>query len=143
MNIKVIRTVEELEAFVVSLFKLRAQMEGTVEAPPELARKEHIKHPPMYAVILHNDETTGPDFVVDVLMTVFKVDGPRAYNIMLDAHMHGQALVQVYTLDMAETLVAHAMAMIENAVPGSDFTSNTGLASCELKFTIETATDSE
>lgn len=70
------------------------------EARPELAP------PPMYKVIIMNDDYTPMDFVVDVLESFFNMNREKATRIMLTIHMEGQATVGIYTRDVAETKAA-------------------------------------
>lgn len=70
---------------------------ATQTADPALAR------PPMYKVILHNDDFTPMEFVVRVLQTFFNLDSETAVQVMLTVHSHGKATCGVYTRDIAET----------------------------------------
>lgn len=69
----------------------------TEAARPKTAR------PPLYKVVLHNDDYTPMDFVVDVLCTFFTMDVEKATQIMLAVHTRGKAVCGVYTRDVAET----------------------------------------
>jgi len=62
-----------------------------------------IKEPGKYAVLLHNDEVTTMDFVVEVLINVFNKTIPEAENLMMDVHEKGQGIAGVYTFDIANT----------------------------------------
>ncbi|MBB3191536.1 ATP-dependent Clp protease adapter ClpS [Halomonas cerina] len=64
---------------------------------PELAR------PPLYKVVLHNDDFTPMEFVVEVLQTFFHMDSESAVQIMLTVHTRGKATCGVFTRDIAET----------------------------------------
>lgn len=70
------------------------------------------KRPPMYKVVLMNDDYTPMDFVVMVLESVFNKDHAEALEIMLQVHNKGAAVVGIYTRDVAETkagiVVEHA-----------------------------------
>ena len=70
------------------------------------------KRPPMYKVVLMNDDYTPMDFVVMVLESVFHKDHAEALEIMLQVHSKGAAVVGIYTRDVAETkagiVVEHA-----------------------------------
>jgi ATP-dependent Clp protease adaptor protein ClpS len=64
-----------------------------------------IQEPPMYKVVLLNDDYTTQEFVVEVLVSVFHKDVPSATRIMLDVHRLGAGTVGVYTWDIASTKV--------------------------------------
>ncbi|MFA0790449.1 ATP-dependent Clp protease adapter ClpS [Microbulbifer echini] len=70
------------------------------EAPPKL------KRPPMYKVIMLNDDYTPMDFVVETLELFFGVNRERATQLMMQVHMRGKAVCGVYTRDIAETKAA-------------------------------------
>ena len=71
----------------------------------EEARPE-IKPPPMYKVVLLNDDFTPMDFVVDVIQTFFEIDHDRATQIMLHVHTRGKGVCGIFTFEIAETKVA-------------------------------------
>ena len=75
---------------------------GTVveTAKPEVAR------PPMYSVLLLNDDYTPMDFVVDVLVRFFALDAERATQVMLHVHTRGRGVCGVYSREVAESKVA-------------------------------------
>ncbi len=61
--------------------------------------------PPMYRVVLINDDYTPMEFVVEVLMRFFLLSEPEATLIMLQVHKQGKGYCGVYTKDVAETKV--------------------------------------
>ncbi|MES2985319.1 MAG: ATP-dependent Clp protease adapter ClpS [Pseudomonadota bacterium] len=67
--------------------------------------KAKTKRPPMYKVILLNDDYTPMDFVVMVLEQIFRRPHHDALNVMLEVHQKGAGLAGVYTRDVAETKV--------------------------------------
>lgn len=67
--------------------------------------KTKTKRPPMYKVILLNDDFTPMDFVVMVLEQIFRRPHADALNVMLEVHQKGAGLAGVYTRDVAETKV--------------------------------------
>lgn len=71
-----------------------------------------LEEPKMYRVLLHNDHYTSMDFVVIVLMKVFRKQLAEATKIMLDVHRQGKGLCGIYTYDVAVTKVVqvHKMA---------------------------------
>ena len=70
---------------------------ATAEAKPKL------KRPPMYKVILLNDDYTPMEFVVHILEKFFALDREKATQIMLTVHTQGAATVGIYPRDVAET----------------------------------------
>ena len=68
--------------------------------------KPKLKRPPLYQVVLLNDDYTPMDFVVEVLELIFGMDRQKATRIMLEVHTKGKGRCGVYTYDIAETKVA-------------------------------------
>ncbi|AXY56592.1 ATP-dependent Clp protease adapter ClpS [Acinetobacter chinensis] len=66
-------------------------------APPEL------KRPPMYAVLLMNDDYTPMDFVIEILQQYFAMNLDQATQVMLTVHYEGKGVAGVYPRDIAET----------------------------------------
>lgn len=69
------------------------------------AVKNKTQPPPMYKVLLNNDDYTPMDFVVEVLVRFFNIDVEKANQIMLTIHYRGQAVCGIYTAEIAETKV--------------------------------------
>jgi ATP-dependent Clp protease adaptor protein ClpS len=65
-----------------------------------------VQKPKLYRVLLHNDDFTPMEFVVEILTSIFKKQPDTARKIMLDVHHHGQGLCGIYPYDVAETRVA-------------------------------------
>ena len=65
-----------------------------------------LKRPPMYRVLLINDDFTPMEFVVDILQGVFGMDRTGATRVMLEVHTKGRGSCGVYTYEIAETKVA-------------------------------------
>ena len=61
--------------------------------------------PPMYKVILHNDDYTSMEFVVQILITVFGKSLEKATKIMLNVHNKGKEICGIYTRQIAETKI--------------------------------------
>lgn len=68
--------------------------------------KPRLKRPPLYKVILLNDDYTPMDFVVHVLETFFSIDRENATRIMLDVHKRGKGVCGIFTHQIAETKVS-------------------------------------
>jgi len=64
-----------------------------------------VKEPPLYKVLLLNDDYTTMEFVVDVLVFVFHKSSEDATRIMLDVHKKGAGVCGVYPYDVAQTKV--------------------------------------
>ena len=65
-----------------------------------------VKRPPLYQVVLLNDDYTPMEFVVDVLEHIFGMDRTSATRVMLEVHTRGNGVCGVYTYEIAETKVA-------------------------------------
>jgi len=75
----------------------------------------YLKKPSMYAVVIHNDEITTMDFVVQLLTTVFQMPPPRAAALMMAVHENGQGIAGVYVFDIAATKKSQAGQMAMQA----------------------------
>jgi len=67
---------------------------------PKLAK------PPVYQVVLLNDDYTPMEFVVEVLQVFFRMDKEKATQVMLHVHQRGKGVCGLYTREIAETKVA-------------------------------------
>jgi ATP-dependent Clp protease adaptor protein ClpS len=72
--------------------------------------KPRVKRPPLYNVILMNDDYTPMEFVVHILERFFSKDRPSATRIMLEVHTRGKGVCGAYTHEIAETKVAQVNA---------------------------------
>jgi ATP-dependent Clp protease adaptor protein ClpS len=68
-----------------------------------------LKEPPLYRVVLINDDYTPMEFVVDILQSVFGMERTRATQVMLEVHTKGKGVCGVYNFEIAETKVAQVM----------------------------------
>ena len=71
----------------------------------DLLDKEDIKvrKPNKYKVVFHNDDYTPMDFVLALLMEVFRKPFSESYNIMMTVHQKGKGIAGVYSKEIAET----------------------------------------
>ena len=69
-----------------------------------------LKRPPLFQVVLLNDDYTPMEFVVDVLQRIFGMDRVKATRVMLEVHTKGKGVCGVFTFEIAETKVAQVMA---------------------------------
>lgn len=71
--------------------------------------KTKTERPPLYKVMLLNDDFTPMEFVVHVLERFFGLNHAQAFEIMLTVHKKGLAVVGVFSAEVAETKVAQVM----------------------------------
>ncbi len=67
--------------------------------------EQEVREPPMYRVVLHNDDYTTMEFVVELLMHIFNKNVEEATRIMLNVHRNGKGVCGIYTYEVAETKV--------------------------------------
>jgi ATP-dependent Clp protease adaptor protein ClpS len=70
-----------------------------------------LKEPPLYRVVLLNDDYTPMEFVVNVLESIFGMERTRATHVMLEVHTRGKGVCGVYNFEIAETKVAQVMSV--------------------------------
>ena len=70
-----------------------------------------VEEPPLFKVLLHNDDFTTMEFVVWVLQSIFNMTEDQAIQIMLNVHVKGIGVAGVYTYEVAEMKVAKTTAM--------------------------------
>ena len=89
------------------------QMSGEFDQDNEqglaLETRTKTKRPPLYKVLLLNDDYTPMEFVVVVLERFFGKNHTQAFEIMLTVHKKGMAVVGVFSHEIAETKVAQVM----------------------------------
>ena len=72
-----------------------------------------LKKPKHYKVIMYNDDYTTMEFVIEILMIIFKKSLEEANKIMLDVHKKGKGIAGIYPYDIAVTKVSLAMSKAE------------------------------
>jgi ATP-dependent Clp protease adaptor protein ClpS len=79
----------------------------------EILEESETELEPLFKVIIHNDNITPMDFVVDILKTVFYLANDKASDIMLTAHVYGSAYVQTLARSEAQQRIdkAHTEAL--------------------------------
>ena len=97
----------------------------TVDNPPTKVKPKttprtapKTARPPLYKVILLNDDYTPREFVVKVLEAVFRMNESQAYRVMMTAHQRGACVIAVFSRDVAETKAKEATELgKENGYP--------------------------
>ena len=79
------------------------------------AEKTRLKPPPLYKVLLLNDDYTPMDFVVVVLQTVFAMSREKATQVMLQVHREGMGVCGTYTREVAATKVEQVIDIARQA----------------------------
>ncbi len=96
-------------------FSTKLSSEPTDTAKPETRHqdgvvvqeaKPELKEPPLYQVVLLNDDFTPMEFVVEILLKFFSKDKVEATQIMLQVHLEGKGICGKYTAEIAETKVS-------------------------------------
>jgi ATP-dependent Clp protease adaptor protein ClpS len=77
--------------------------------------QQKLQRPKLYKVLLHNDDYTTMEFVVDILKSIFAHTETTATAIMLNIHRTGVGVAGVYTYQIAETKVSEVMQAAEEA----------------------------
>lgn len=80
-----------------------SDQDGQQQGTATLSSRPKLARPPLYKVVLLNDDYTPMEFVVDVLVQFFQMSEEKATQIMLTIHTKGQAVCGVYSRDVAET----------------------------------------
>ena len=78
---------------------------------PVAESEERVEEPPLFKVLLHNDDYTTMEFVVQVLEAIFNMAEDQAIQVMLNVHMKGVGVAGIYPFEIAEMKVAKTTAM--------------------------------
>ena len=81
----------------------------------EIDEQTQVKEPNKYKVLLLNDDYSTMDFVIEVLVNIFKKTNDEATQIMLIIHQKGKAVCGIYTHEIAATKVAQVRANARKA----------------------------
>ena len=87
------------------------EREHSFEEEVATETREKLKKPPLYRVVLHNDDFTTMEFVVEVLTHVFNKSEADAFRIMWAVHTQGAGVAGVYTYEVAEMKVERVTQM--------------------------------
>lgn len=98
----------------LSLAQMPLRMTGRTDGPGDESQlltktRARSQRPPMYKVMLLNDDYTPMEFVVHILERFFGLSHAQAFEIMLTVHKKGLAVVGVFSFEVAETKVAQVM----------------------------------
>ena len=72
---------------------------------PDVILEDDLQEPRLYSVLLHNDDYTTMEFVINILVEVFHKSAEQAAAIMLAVHENGMGICGVYPHEVAETKV--------------------------------------
>ena len=88
-------------------WRMSAEEEGDSEGGVALEEsKPELKRPPLFKVVLINDDYTPMEFVVEILEVFFRMNREQATHVMLTVHTQGKGVCGIYTRDIAETKAA-------------------------------------
>lgn len=84
-------------------------MSNQIDVILDTKTKKEIKEPSRYKVLMLNDDHTPMDWVIDLLIKVFKHSHENAVNLTMTVHNEGSAVVGIYTYEIAEQKVVEAI----------------------------------
>jgi ATP-dependent Clp protease adaptor protein ClpS len=82
-----------------------------LDEAPVAESQEKTEEPPLFKVLLHNDDYTTMEFVVWVLEAVFNMPEEQAIQVMLNVHLRGVGVAGIYTFEVAEMKVEKTIAL--------------------------------
>jgi ATP-dependent Clp protease adaptor protein ClpS len=100
----------EYHPLIMPRNQTRSSIDEKRETLLVVEKKTRTARPPMYKVMLLNDDYTPMDFVVYLLKQIFRKDHGDAIRIMLEIHNRGSGTCGVYTRDVAETKMEQVVA---------------------------------
>jgi ATP-dependent Clp protease adaptor protein ClpS len=77
---------------------------------PVAEAEEKVEQPKLYKVLLHNDDYTTMEFVIEILESIFNMPEDQAIQVMLNVHVRGVGVAGIYTFEVAEMKVEKTMA---------------------------------
>jgi ATP-dependent Clp protease adaptor protein ClpS len=77
---------------------------------PVAEAEEKVEQPKLYKVLLHNDDYTTMEFVVEILESIFNMPEDQAIQVMLNVHVRGVGVAGIYTFEVAEMKVEKTIA---------------------------------
>ena len=86
-------------------------MPDDLDLKPRAKVQPKVARPPLFKVILVNDDFTPREFVVRVLKAEFRMSQDQAHRVMITAHTKGACVVAVFTQEVAETKATRATEM--------------------------------
>ena len=86
----------------------------TVELESQTKESTEILEPPMYQVVILNDDFTPMDFVMEVLIKVFNQRPQQAMTLMYDVHEKGKGIAGIYSKPIAKTKIQQVKKMAEH-----------------------------
>jgi len=85
---------------------------------PVAEAEEKVEQPKLYKVLLHNDDYTTMEFVVEILESIYNMAEDQAIQVMLNVHERGVGVAGIYTFEVAEMKVEKTLAAArENEFP--------------------------
>ena len=85
--------------------------ESRYDEAPVAESQEKVEEPPLFKVLLHNDDYTTMEFVVHVLESVFNMPEDQAIQVMLNVHVKGVGIAGVFTYEVAEMKMTKTTAL--------------------------------
>ncbi|MDR0588123.1 MAG: ATP-dependent Clp protease adapter ClpS [Burkholderiales bacterium] len=86
-------------------------MPKTEKTAPIIENEEELREPPLFKVILLNDDFTPQEFVVEVLQRVFAMPLSEATAVMLHVHIQGSGVCGIFPREIAEIKVSQVVSM--------------------------------
>ena len=105
------KDLKNIENTIMSVDDDNSNEEGEVIT----STKNRVKKPNLYKVLLHNDDYTTMEFVIEILQRVFGKGLPEANQIMIKVHEQGRGVCGIYSFEIAETKANKVMKLAKSA----------------------------